>query len=577
MRTLRTVQTSFTAGELDARLDARIEVTRYYAGASRLMNAVVIPQGGAKRRPGTRHLADLPIDALGGLRLIPFAFSAAQTFLVVLFDGAFRVYRGADGVQVFAGTWPGGAEIAAQVNWAQSADTLLLFHPDLPPHRIQRGAFDDVWTSAPLTLTNIPTFDFGTGAEPVISVDRGWPECGTFHQGRLWLGGLRSRPTTLLASVAGAVFDFAVGSNDADAMMVSIDGDQLNAIHQLLSHRGLLVFTSGGEHAVTVAPPITPTNVALEEQTRRGIRRFTRLDEVDGAVMFVQRGGAALRQFVYDELQQSWQAEIASLLAPHLIRDPRDVVIRRSTVQDDADLVFLPDSDGAGLTVLTTLRAQEIAGFSRWHIDGVLRGVAGLANGNVFLAVERDGLVRVLLLDADGLLDHASRQVFGAPVTSLSGLDHLAGREVVMMLDRRPEGTATVAGDGTLALPRACLDAEIGIGFPVEIHTMPIEPRDPAGALIGRTSRFVKITARVHRSGAFDIRSQVLNTRTLGGPPAPPLDVVPPPPPVWPSADLTLEGIVGWHPKHIIEISQPADRPQPLTLQALAVTVAVGG
>jgi hypothetical protein len=146
-----------------------------------------------------------------------------------------------------------------------------------------------------------------------------------------------------------------------------------------------------------------------------------------------------------------------------------------------------------------------------------------------------------------------------------------------MVLDGRPEGVATVANDGTLALPRACLTAEVGLGFPVAIHTMPIEPRDPAGALIGRTSRFVRIAARVHRSGAFDIKSQVLNTRTLGDVPAPPLDLIPPPPPEWRSGEFVLEGVLGWHKRHVLEISQPAERPQPLTLQALAMTVAVGG
>lgn len=653
MRTLRTVQTSFTAGELDPRLNARIEVARYYSGASALRNVVVLPQGGVRRRPGTRHLANLPAAAADGVRLVPFAFSASQTFLLAFYNAGFQVFRGADGAHLFTGTWPGTAAIAAELNWAQSADTLLLFHHDLPPHRIQRAGSDTSWTSAAATLENVPTWDFGavspsgtitpsatsgaaitltasasvftaamvgwelagnggraritgftsatqvtattlhptgaafanttafsgwTLAEPVISAARGWPECGTFHQGRLWMGGLKARPTTLLASKAGAFFDFALGTGlDGDGMMVSIDSDQLNQVHQLLSHRGLLIFTSGAEHAITVAPPITPTNVAIDEQSRRGIKRFARVDEVDGALLFVQRSGAAVRQFVYDELQQSWQAELLSLLAPHLILDPRDVVIRKSAAQDDADLVFLPDASGAGVTVLTTLRAQEVAAFSRWTIAGVVRAVAALANGQVFLAVDRGGTVRLLMLDETCLTDHAAEFTFGSPTSGLTGLAHLAGQQVVMVLDGYPEGIATVAGDGTLALPRACLTAEVGLGFEVTIRTMPIEPRDPAGALIGRKSRFVKIATRVHESGAFDLRSQVLNARTLGGPPAPPLETVPPPAPQWRSGEYALEGLVGWHPAHVIEISQPIARPQPLTLQALAVTVAVGG
>ena len=577
MRTLRTVQTSFASGELDPRLDARIEVTRYYSGAARLRNVQVLPQGGVRRRPGWRHVTNLPAGAAAGLRLVPFAFSVGQTFLLALMDGEFRVFRGSDGALLFTGGWPGSSAIAAEVNWAQSADTLLLFHHDLPPHRIQRAGSDTAWTSAPQLFANIPDFDYGSGPEPVMSASRGWPECGTFHQGRLWMGGLKSRPTTLLASRAGSFFDLELGSLDADGLQVTLSGDQLNQVHQIVSHRGLLIFTSGGEHAITVAPPITPTNIAIEEQSRRGIRRFARVEEVDGVLLFVQRGGAALRSFVYEELEQAWNAELLSLLAPHLIRDPRDVVIRKSAVQDDADLVLLPDADGAGITVLTTLRAQEVAAFSRWEVPGVVRGLGVLANGQVYAAVARGGVVRLLALDQEALLDHSSRFVFGLPASVLTGLEHLAGQQVVLVLDGRPHGVASVAGDGTLALPAPCLSAEAGLGFAVEIQTLPVEPRDPAGAMIGRRSRFVRVAARLYRSGVVEMFSQVLNPRLVGAEPAPPLDTAPGTPPDWPTGEYALEGLLGWHPEHRITLRQPPERPQPLTLQALAMTVALGG
>lgn len=576
MRTLRTVQTSFTAGELDPRLDARIEVARYYAGAAALSNVLVLPQGGVRRRPGLRHVADLPEAAASGLRLVPFAFSVAQTFVVALHAGGFTVFR-ADGSQVFAAAGqPWNATVADQANWAQSADTLILFHHDLPPHRIQRAGADTVWSSAPLALSNVPSHDYGGGAESVISAARGWPECGVFYQGRLWLGGLKSRPATLLASKAGSYFDFALGTGlDNEAMMITIDTDQLNAVHQMFPGRGLLVFTSGSELAITVSPPITPTNVAVDEQTRRGIRRFARLDEVDGALLFVQRGGAALRQFVYDEIEQSWRADMLSLLAPHLIRGPRDVVIRKSSVQDDADTVLLPDADGAGVTALTTLRSQEVAAFSRWSIEGQVLGAAALPGGETFLAVQRDGATRLLAWDQDSLLDHSARFSFADPVSQVS-VPHLAGRAAVLLLDGRPEGTAAVAGDGTVLLPRPAREVEVGLGFAVLVRTMPVEPRDPAGSLIGRKSRIVRASVRVHQSGAFELSGDTLAARVLGVAPAPPLDTEPPAAPAFASAEYRLDGLRGWHPRHTIEIAQPPHRPQPLTVQALALIVAPG-
>ena len=52
MTVVRPLQTNFTSGELDPLLGTRDDVKHYYNGAEKLRNVVVIPQGGAFRRPG---------------------------------------------------------------------------------------------------------------------------------------------------------------------------------------------------------------------------------------------------------------------------------------------------------------------------------------------------------------------------------------------------------------------------------------------------------------------------------------------------------------------------------------------
>lgn len=58
MPRLRRVQSSFSAGVLDPRLAARIDIKAYYNGAETLDNAICIPHGGAARRPGTKFIND---------------------------------------------------------------------------------------------------------------------------------------------------------------------------------------------------------------------------------------------------------------------------------------------------------------------------------------------------------------------------------------------------------------------------------------------------------------------------------------------------------------------------------------
>jgi hypothetical protein len=632
MRPVRVSQTSWTAGELDAGLAGRIEVARYYSGAALMRNVLVRPQGGFRRRPGMAHVALLSGIA-DNVKLIPFAFNVDQSYLFVLSDQAFRVFTpdGTLRATVTGCPWDGGR--AAQMNFAQSADTLLLFHPDFQPQRIVRGATHADWTRDTAPLTAIPTFDFGaltpagtmtpsatsgsvtltasanvfvaghvgwelkgnkgraritavgsatsatatvavpfdstaaiaatdwTLEEPVMSSTRGWAECGTFHGGRLWLGGLRSRPSTVLASRVGAVFDFDPGTGlDDHAINATIATAQLNAVHQLVSGRALQILTSGAEHAVMSPAPITPRNLAIEQQTSRGIRRFVGTVEVDGATLFVERTGAALRTFVYEDVEQAFKADLLSLLAPHLIRSPVAMAARKGAAADDADHVLLALQDGA-VTVLTTLRAQEVTAFSRWETTaGVVRSVAALASGEVFFAVIRAGAVRIEKWDEARLLDAGVRVATGSPVTSVSGLSHLDGRQVAMVLDGAYAGLATVAS-GAVTLPAAALVAEVGLPVLVQVTSLPLEPRDPTGALLGRKARITAITARVRAAGLFRLNDHPTPQRVVG---ASPLGG---PPPVL-TTDLRVAGLTGWRERPEVTISQA----EPAPLEVLAVT-----
>lgn len=566
MRAIRTQQTSFTAGELGPGLTARIEVARYYSGAALIRNMLVRPQGGLRRRPGMRHLFTLA-GGTDGVRLIPFAFNVDQTYCIALRSGAFDVFR-SDGTYLASVTGcPWNATQAGQMNKAQSADTLLLFHPDMAPQQIQRGATETTWTRSAITFTNIPTYNFGAGAEAVMSATRGWPECGTFHDGRLWVGGLKSRPATMLASKIGDFFNFDVGTGlDDQAINITIDTDQLNAIHQMASGRALMIFTSGAEHTIE-GVPITPKTVERKGQTRRGIKRYTTITEVDGATLFVQRQGAALRQFLFADTEQAWQSSLASLLAPHLIKNPVEITARTSASNDDADHVLLVNTDGT-ITVMTTLRSQEVLAFTRWETNGQIKSCAALLSGQVFFAVQRNGTIRIELWDEACLTDGAVLQTTGGPFSSVTGLGHLNGLTAQIIADSAYLGTA-IPSAGSVTLPRAANTAEIGLGFETRLKTLPAEPRDQSGAMIGRLSRISDLTARVINSGIFDIRGQPVVLRQVGAAPAAPLDT---PPPVF-SGDITLRGLVGHRRQQDIEISQTI--PAPFELLALAYTVRV--
>ncbi len=138
MTRLREIKTTFTAGEISPDLLGRGDLKAYENGALRLRNVFIKPTGGVTRRSGLAFID----TARGAGRLISFEFNTDQTYLLVLTDLKIDIYAG--GVNIAAIDSPWGAAHINDVVWTQSADTLLLTHPDTPPKTLTRGA-GGVW------------------------------------------------------------------------------------------------------------------------------------------------------------------------------------------------------------------------------------------------------------------------------------------------------------------------------------------------------------------------------------------------------------------------------------------------
>jgi hypothetical protein len=132
-------QTNFSSGELDPRLLGRTDLKSYESGAAKLRNVVVDTTGGARRRPGTAYLATLQ----GPGRLVGLETGPAEAYLLAFSNFQVDIYRDGIWQAMLASPWQ--EPQLAQITWAQSDDSLLVVHPDLPPQRLTRES-DAVWS-----------------------------------------------------------------------------------------------------------------------------------------------------------------------------------------------------------------------------------------------------------------------------------------------------------------------------------------------------------------------------------------------------------------------------------------------
>ena len=152
---------SFSAGELSPLLEGRSDVRKYYSGCRTLENMIVLPHGGATKRPGTYYICDAKDHNTPG-RLIPFEYSVEQAYVLELGDHIMRFYK--DGGQITSGdtayeiSTPYDADDIFEMHYIQSADTMYFAHSSYPPMKLTRSAHTS-WTLEEIDFKRGPFLD----------------------------------------------------------------------------------------------------------------------------------------------------------------------------------------------------------------------------------------------------------------------------------------------------------------------------------------------------------------------------------------------------------------------------------
>lgn len=356
-------------------------------------------------------------------------------------------------------------------------------------------------------------------AEDVWSATRGWPRTVTFHEGRLFFGGSKSRPQTIWGSNVNDYFNFKTRKGfDDEAVSATLDTDQINTIQGIFSNRRLQVFTSGGEFYVP-SSPITPENISVPMQSQYGSKRV-RPVSIDGVTLFAQRTGKSIVQYVYLDEFQANQATSASILSNHLIQDPVKMAVSRGTSDDDVNYVYIVNDIG-NMIVFNTLSVQGVAGFTRWDsAPGVWSEIKSVAvvDNEVYLAVQRTingSNVIQIEMQNDTLNTDGSVLLSGAH-GSVTGLTHLEGEDVVIKVDGANRATQTVSSGEVTIDPASTTSVEVGLQYTPLIRTMPLNNNLQNGPNAYAKKKIVRVALNLYLSNGIIVQSQRIADKTIG-------------------------------------------------------------
>jgi len=409
------------------------------------------------------------------------------------------------------------------------------------------------------------------GYEDVWSSSKGWPRTVTFHEGRLYFGGSKSRPSTIWGSKINIFYDFVpVESLDDDAVEATLDTSSLNVIVDMISGRDLQVFTTGGEFFVPQGgtDPITPLTLAFKAVSRNGTKPGTRVQALESGSVYIQRLGKSINEFLFSDTQATYVTQRISLLAGHLLKTPTRMTLRRANSTDEGDLLLMANDADGSIAVFSVMRSQQITAPSEYTTDGTFLDVQ-VDVSDIYVVVKRtfNGTARYFVeLFREGLFTDCA--FTGGAASGASSLPHI-GKSLNVITDGVPQSNETVSSGGSVTFDRASTTSyEVGLPFTVYAKTMPVEIRLQTGTRTAFKKRIVEINAIVDDTQHLELNSNPVPFRSFDNP------LLDAPVPEF-TGIKRVNGVLGYSREQAIEISQSL--PLKMTLLGLEYKVAVSG
>jgi hypothetical protein len=525
-------------------------------------------------------------NGAGPVLLREFAFSETTAYILEFGDGYLRFFyqgrplRNADGSPYqIAAPWR-QADLFDQsglprLKMVQSADVMWIVCPTRPPQRLMRHSHLD-WQITPL-----PDWS-----------PRPNPSAATLFRERLCFAALE----TIYLSQAGAFENFQLRATDQtadDPMEINVYAQQVNDIQWLCPAGRLLAGTRGGEFLVgetTTVDPFGPENVKVTPETAFGSSPLQAL-RVGAVVIFVQRAGRKVREFVYDLNGDTYMALDLTAAAEHVTKGGLTDMAWQAEPQET---LWAVRADGQ-LLGFTFSKEQEMNAWHRHVLGGGGRAVSlavvpavHAGRDELWLAVARAVNGRTVhyieTLEPGHELGQAQADCFfvdsgvtvrGEGLTAIDGLDHLEGHEAAILADGGVQPSQVVRA-GRISLQYPADVVQVGLPYRSLLTTVNFEAQMPDGTAQARRKRTTKVHIRLLESAGGAAGSEVA-TSAAG---LEPLEYWAAPrhmdkaPPLF-SGDVVVSWPGGYETDGVVSVVQ--DLPLPFLLSGLIQEILIEG
>lgn len=392
------------------------------------------------------------------------------------------------------------------------------------------GDADFVWgvvsiqiTNAGIGYTSAPAITFSTGAAVAVAtvsdVDVGNPVVPQFFQQRLWFLGKNISPQSFEASQPGSYYNFNISNpiQDDDALSGQLVSGQLNTIKAAVSMQSGLVVLSdraswlinGGSAGSAVG---NISGIVASTQAYNGISDVPPI-VANYDILYVQSKGSIVRDLSYSFYTNVFTGADISAISSHLFYGYQ--MLEWAWAEEPFKVVWTVRNDGVMLS-LTFLKEQEFIAWAHTETDGEFKSVCTITEeaefgkvDAVYTVVERvvNGFtVKYIERFAEqyypnGVEDawqvDAGLQYDGAPATSFTGGEHLAGLTVTGLADGEVITPFVMATNGAFTLASAKSKVTVGIGYTADLQSLRVDLGAGQATIQGKSKRVAGLVIRV--------------------------------------------------------------------------------
>lgn len=370
-------------------------------------------------------------------------------------------------------------------------------------------------TTATFTFQTIPLSD-----PPAEWTGSNFPGVVGFFQGRSWFARTPDRPGAIWGSVSSQYRNFLTGPNAADAIEWELN--QRGAIQWIQGLREFLVATENRENILTSAQGILKTgDVEVLQQSAFG-STFIQSAEIGDQVLYITADRTKLRAEQQSFIEQGWVAIDLTFPSEHILKGFGLRATRIAFARDPEQVIWVLRENGT-LAGSTYERSLEIVGWHQHEVGNTgpivsdpgerevrefpaeILDIAPLNFQGIDLvvAVTRriiDGEPKIYLEEMD-LTQNVYQEswlefTLPALTTTVTGLDHLEGETVTVLVDDAVDPDTVVSG-GSITTQREGYNFKIGLKAPCLLLTLPKAGGNRAGTAQGTLRRNVEVFVRL--------------------------------------------------------------------------------